>query len=144
MHREGPQSRGRTKGGRRHQLESILAERCLRTPGPNMEMIGQRQPRKLSPCKQPKPPLWCVSHSESTCVFFHMYVASSKRFYLFHNLGLFTELFLQRRQNPRSFFHLFTARINVTFNFFNLLIRWITLIDVQILNQLCIYGINPT
>ena len=29
--------------------------------------------------------------------FFHMYFASNKCFYLFHNLGLFAEFFLQRR-----------------------------------------------
>ena len=70
------------------------------TPGPNMEMIGQRQSRKLSPHK---PLLWQVTHSESTCVFFHMYAASNKCFYLFHNFGLFAEFF-QRRQESRFFF----------------------------------------
>ena len=70
------------------------------TPGPNMEMIGQRQSRKLPPHK---PLLWQVTHSESTCVFFHMYAASNKCFYLFHNFGLFAEFF-QRRQESRFFF----------------------------------------
>ena len=34
-HRKGPRSRGRTKGGRSHQLESTLAEKCVPTPGPS-------------------------------------------------------------------------------------------------------------
>ena len=97
MCREAPQSRGRMKGGRRRQLESTLAERCMRTSGPNMETIGQRQPRKLPPCKQPKLPLWHVSHYESARVLFHTYFAYSKYFHLFHNLVLFAEFFLQRR-----------------------------------------------
>ena len=66
-----------------------------------MEMIGQRQSRKLPPHK---PLLWQVTHSESACVFFHMYAASNKCFYLFHNFGLFAEFFLQRRQESRFFF----------------------------------------
>lgn len=43
IHREGSQSRGRTKGGRRSQSESSLVERCPHTPGPIMEMIGQKK-----------------------------------------------------------------------------------------------------
>ena len=41
-------------------------------------MIGQRQPRKLPPCKQPKLPLLCATHFEFTLVLFCMYFASNK------------------------------------------------------------------
>ena len=34
---------GSTKGGRRGQLESILAERCKPILGPNMKMTGQKK-----------------------------------------------------------------------------------------------------
>ena len=43
MLREGPQSRGRKKGGRRCQLESVLAEKCVPTPGSDLKMIGQKK-----------------------------------------------------------------------------------------------------
>ena len=86
-----------------------------------MEMIGQRHPRKLPLCKQSKPPLLGATHSELTCVLFDTYFVFSTRtlllrsaFYLFHNFGLFAELFLQRRQELRSFFHLSTAKISVS------------------------------
>ena len=108
------------------------------TPGPNVEMIGQRQPRKLPPYKQSKLLLLGGTHSELSCVLFHMYFvfstctllflqvfcffytyfASNKHLCLFHNLDLFAEFFLQRRQEPRSLFQLFTAGITMRNLFF--------------------------
>ena len=83
-----------------------MTERCSPTPGPNLETIGQRQPRKLSPYKQPKPLLWEVTRSESAHLFFHMYAASNKYCYLFHSFGLLLNSFFKEDKNQDFFFFL--------------------------------------
>ena len=55
-----------------------------------------------APDRQPKLPLLGATHPELISVlfhmyffFFHMYFASNKHFYLFHNVGFLAEFFLQ-------------------------------------------------
>ena len=74
---------------------------------------GKKTPRKLPLYKQPKLSLQCWTHSKLAHMILHRFYASSKWFYLFHNLGVFAEFFLQRRQELRAIFQLFTTRIIV-------------------------------
>ena len=82
-------------------LESILIEHCMsHQEGPQ---LARNNPEN---CPH-------ITDSKSAHVFFHTHYASHKPFYLFHNLGLFAEFFLQRRQELRAIFQLFTTRIIV-------------------------------
>lgn len=85
-----------------------------------MELTGQRPTQKMPQIGNLSYLYWVqLSLSSSLCfftciLFFHMYFASNKHFYLFHNVSFFAEFFLQWRQEPRSFFQLFTSEISLS------------------------------
>ena len=67
-----------------------------------MELTGQRPTQKMPQIGNLSYPYWVqLTLSSSlcsfTCIFFfiHMYFASNKHFYLFHNVGFLAEFFLQ-------------------------------------------------
>lgn len=86
MHREGPQPRGGTIGGRRHQpiicpanlsetfaMEYILGEGCMHPPGRTLSQAkyghtdddGPQTTRETPQNKQPKPFLFGIAHFTS-------------------------------------------------------------------------------
>lgn len=70
--------RGRTKGEREMQLESLLTERCSPTPGPNLEAIGKRPSENCPHISNSATRVGGDYRSESAHLFFHTYAASNK------------------------------------------------------------------
>ena len=70
-------------------------------------MTGQREPGKLSPYKQAKPPLRGVTHFKSAYVPFYIYFASNKCFICF-TISVSVEFFPQGRQGLKSCLSHFT------------------------------------